>query len=476
MPETLTIDKKELWLETVKSVSESVPRASLITWFRNSAILEIKKEELVIGTALPMCHEWLRKQYKGLILETLQKKLPHIKDIEIIIDGTLNEEDPRVFDILHHFSEKKIQRKLPRKNAVKIVEGITSKILNPKYSFANFIVGSSSRLAHAACMAVAKKPGTNYNPLFVYGKVGLGKTHLLQAIGNEILKKDSNKYVAYVTSEDFTNEVVEAIRKQSTSKLRDRYRKLDVFIIDDIQFIANKDRTQEEFFHTFNSLYEAGKQVVISSDRPPSELDILEPRLRSRFEMGMIADVSEPDFETRLAILQYKASQQELIVQPEVLELMASNIQTNVRELEGILMQIVAQYELEEKMPTIQSVTEILKRHRKEIIPVGFEPEKPKDCINDIEELIRIVSKHYTVPEQEVIGHSRVREFVIPRQVAMFLAKKKMNMSVTKIGDSFDGRDHTSVLHAVKKITKQVQNDQQLMRNMNAIKEQCGFI
>jgi chromosomal replication initiator protein len=424
-----------------------------------------------------MCHDWLRKQYRGLILEGIQKVLPHIDNIEIKIDGTLNEEDPRVFDILHHFSEKKKQqRKLPRKNEVKIVEGITSKILNPKYSFGNFIVGSSCRLAHAACMAVAKKPGTNYNPLFVYGKVGLGKTHLLQAIGNEILKKDANKYVAYVTSEDFTNEVVEAIRKQSTKKLRDRYRKLDVFIIDDIQFIANKDRTQEEFFHTFNSLYEAGKQVIISSDRPPSELDILEPRLRSRFEMGMIADVSQPDYETRLAILQYKAAQQELLVQPEVLELMAYNIQSNIRELEGILMQIVAQYELEEKMPTIQSVTEILKRHRKENNLVGFEPEKPKDCINDIEELIRIVSKHYAVPEQEVIGHSRVREFVIPRQVAMYLAKKKMNMAVTKIGDMFDGRDHTSVLHAVKKIDKQIQNDQQLMRNMNAIKEHCGFL
>lgn len=258
-------------------------------------------------------------------------------------------------------------------------------------------------------------------------------------------------------------------------KLRDRYRKLDVFIIDDIQFIANKDRTQEEFFHTFNALYDAGKQVIVSSDRPPYELDILEPRLKSRFEMGMIADVSAPDYETRVAILHRKAAACDIMLTPEIYEFIATNIKGNVRELEGVLKQVVAQLELGNATPTIRSLAEMFKKMNKQLVGVGYEQPRNNEFIKTFDELINIVCGHFHVPREEMVGHSRLREYMVPRQIAMYLAKNHMNISVTRIASVFDGRDHTSVLHALKKVSKSLNNDQQLMRNINAIKEECGF-
>ena len=333
-------------------------------------------------------------------------------------------------------------------------------------------------LAHAACQAVAAYPGGKYNPLYLYGEVGLGKTHLLQATGNAILKQMPKASVVYTTSEDFTNEVVEAIRTQKMEKLRSRYRKIDVLIIDDIQFLANKDRTQEEFFHTFNTLYEADKQIIISGDRPPNEL-ILEDRLKSRCERGMIADIDAPDYETRLAILIEKSQEYELFIDLKVLQYIAEHASKNVRELEGILMQAVAQYELEQRMPTVQSMSEILRKFhdvdaKKEEEHIGF--ETPRAQAPTFQRIMESVSSYYAVPLQEMTGKSRVREILIPRQICMFLGKKHANLSFVSIGEICSGRDHSTVMHAVEKIEKQMQADPQLMRQVNAIKQELGIL
>jgi len=310
----------------------------------------------------------------------------------------------------------------------------------------------------------------------LYGGVGLGKTHLLQGTGNAILQKNPRATVVYTTSEDFTNQVVEAIRMQKMDQLRKRYRQVDVLIIDDIQFLANKERTQEEFFHTFNALYEAGKQVIISSDRPPDELQ-LEDRLVSRFERGMIADVSVPDYETRLAILQEKSKEYELFIDMQVLQFIAEHTTKNVRELEGILMQAVAQYELEQRMPTIKSIAEIMSKLNKDphVVEedVGFETKDQKRAT--FQDVMESVSRYYSVSIDDLIGKSRVREVLIPRQVAMFIGKKFLNISFVRLGESFGNRDHTTVMNSVGKIDKTLNSDSNVLREIHALTSELGL-
>ncbi|MBI3331512.1 chromosomal replication initiator protein DnaA, partial [Candidatus Peregrinibacteria bacterium] len=349
--------------------------------------------------------------------------------------------------------------------------------LNPRYSAKSLIVGSSNELAYAAAEAVTSKPGEAYNPLFIYGGVGLGKTHLLQATGNHILKHSSKATVVYTTTEDFTNQVIEAIQHQKMEQFRNRYRRVDVLIIDDIQFLANKERTQEEFFHTFNALYEARKQIIISSDRPPQELQ-LEDRLISRFERGMIADVGTPDYETRLAILSEKAAEYHLFMDRSVLAFIAEHATRNVRELEGVLMQAVALYELEQRMPTVKSIADIMRKlnkdpHEKEEI-VGF--DTPMKKAPTFQEVMEAVSSYYSVSVQDMIGISRVRQTLIPRQVAMFLGQKHLRMSYVRLGEFFGNRDHTTVMNAVKKIGEEVQNDSQLLREVRALEQEIGVV
>jgi chromosomal replication initiator protein len=328
-------------------------------------------------------------------------------------------------------------------------------------------------LAHAACQAVAMMPGGKYNPLFLYGGVGLGKTHLLQATGNAILKNSPRATVVYTTTEDFTNQVVEAIQHQKMEQLRRRYRLVDVLIIDDVQFLANKERTQEEFFHTFNALYEDRKQIIISADRPPQELQ-LEDRLISRFERGMIADVSAPDYETRLAILSTKAAEYELFLDMPVLQFIAEHVTRNIRELEGILMQAVALYELEQRMPTIKSIAEIMRKLNKdpyiEEEQVGF--EKPEVRAATFQDVLESVSRYYSVSVQDMLGASRVREILVPRQIAMFLGKAHLRMSFVKLGEIFSGRDHTTVMNAVEKIEEKMQHDPQMLREIRALEQE----
>lgn len=465
-----------LWLKILKRIEARLQRSQFITWFKDTGVLGREEGTLVIGLPLPMFLNWHLEHYQGMTLDIAQKLDKSIKKIVYKVDGGLKDNRERSVDLLQHFPELK-KRKLPGKQEVKMAEGIISKILTPRYALENFVVGSSNRLAHAACQAVTVQPGGKYNPLFLYGGVGLGKTHLLQATGNAVLKEMPKAVVVYMTAEDFTNEVVEAIRTQKMEHVRRRYRKVDVLILDDVQFLANKERTQEEFFHTFNSLYEEQKQVIISADRPPQELD-LEARLISRFERGMIADVSEPDYETRLAILVEKAKEYELFIESNVLEFIAEHANRNVRELEGILMQAVALYELEQRMPTVKSIAEIMRKLSKdphgEEEQVGFElPEKRAVLFQDVMET---TSRYYSVSVQDMVGSSRVREILIPRQIAMYLGKKYVRMSFVRLGELFSNRDHTTVMNAVSKIQKKMHNDSQLLREIRAIEQELGVV
>jgi chromosomal replication initiator protein len=460
----------------LKKFSSQLQRSQFITWFKDTAVLGYEEGNLVIGLPLPMFLNWHMEHYRPLTLQIAQEIDPNIRQIVYKVDVGLKDNPERSIDILQLFPEQR-RRKLPGRQEVKLAEGIVSKVLNPRYTLEHFVVGSNSRLAHAACQAVAAQPGGKYNPLFLYGGVGLGKTHLLQGTGNAILRQMPKAAVVYTTSEDFTNQVIEAIQHQKMETLRRRYRLVDVLIIDDVQFLANKERTMEEFFHTFNALYEDRKQVIISADRAPQELQ-LEDRLISRFERGMIADISVPDYETRLAILAEKAAEYEIFLDMTVLQFIAEHATRNVRELEGILMQAVALYELEQRMPTVRSIAEIMRKLNKdpyaEEVPVGFEtPEKRKATFQD---LLEAVSRYYSVSVQDMIGQSRVREILIPRQIAMFLGKKHLLMSYVRLGDIFSNRDHTTVMNACEKIDQKLQNDPQLLREVRAIEQEAGLV
>lgn len=471
-----TVLLKDFWLQVLRRISEQVQRTQFITWFKDTSAFRLEDGTLVVGLPLPMCLNWHLEHYRALTLQTAQGLDASIRQVVYQIDVGLKDDRLRTVDLLEHFPESK-RRKIPGRPEVKLLEGVVSKILNPQYMLENFVVGSSNRLAYAACQAVAATPGGKYNPLFLYGDVGLGKTHLLQATGNAILKQIPRASVVYTTTEDFTNQVIEAIQRQKMEQFRKRYRLVDVLIIDDVQFLANKERTQEEFFHTFNALYEEHKQVIISADRPPQELQLTD-RLISRFERGMIADVSMPDFETRLAILVEKSKEYELLIDMRVLDFIAHTVTRNIRELEGILMQAVAQYELEQRAPTIKSIAELMKKlnkdpHEQEEM-VGFEtPAKRSATFQD---LMEAVSRYFSVSVQDMVGASRVREILVPRQIAMHLGKKYLRLSYVRIGELFSHRDHTTVMNAVGKIEKQMLNDPQLLREVRALEKELNFV
>ncbi len=333
-----------------------------------------------------------------------------------------------------------------------------STMLNPKYTFDSFVIGNSNRFAHAASLAVAESPAKAYNPLFIYGGVGLGKTHLMHAIGHYILHNNPKSQVVYVSSEKFTNELINSIKDDKNVEFRNKYRNIDILLVDDIQFIAGKERTQEEFFHTFNALYEANKQIIISSDRPPKEIPTLEDRLRSRFEWGLIADIQAPDFETRMAILKKKADVEKLNIPNEVMVYIATKIKSNIRELEGALIRIVAFSSLTNKEISVDLASEALK----DIISSKQTRQVTIDIIQEV------VANYYNLKIEELKSARRTRNIAFPRQIAMYLSRKLTDMSLPKIGEEFGGRDHTTVIHAYEKISNNLKKDESLQ---NAIKE-----
>jgi chromosomal replication initiator protein len=415
---------------------------SYSTWINTMQPIAIKNNTFYIGVPDQFSKDWLNNNYVLLFREVISDITNANTTVQFILE-----------DELHQFNEHS-------SGLVEELRNLKYSILNPRYNFENYVVGNNNRFAHAACLAVAESPAKGYNPLFIYGGVGLGKTHLMHAIGHYARQNNNDDYiVAYVTSEKFTNNLIRAIREEKTVEFKNIYRNIDILLIDDIQFLAGKEATQEEFFHTFNTLYEANKQIIISSDRPPKEIPTLEDRLRSRFEWGLITDIQPPDYETRIAILQKKAQLENLTVSDEVITFIADRIQSNIRELEGALIRVTAYSSLYNELIDKDKAVEILK----DILP----DKKPIDIT--IELIQQKVAGYYNIKLDDMKSKKRTRAVAYPRQIAMYLCRELTTESLPKIGNNFGGKDHTTVLHAHDKIATEVANDNNLSHTISTL-------
>jgi len=456
----------ELWKAALGEIELQVSRANFKTWLQNTSIADKKGGVVTIAVPNSFTKEWLENKYHKFILRSLRNLESEIKEVNYQIKQNLIKEDFKGKNVFRE--EDGVVRKQLDFQELN-VNTLTN--LNPRYAFDNFIVGSSNELAHAAASVVAKNLGKKYNPLFIYGGVGLGKTHLIQAIGNQVKKENPTKKVKYVTSERFTSEVISALRSGSLrpndiDDFKKRWREIDLLIIDDIQFLSGKEKTQEEFFHTFNALYDAGKQIVLSSDRPPKSIQTLEERLRSRFEGGMIADISYPDLETRIAILKSKAGEKGVVLSDEIFEYIAQNIKKNVRELEGALNRLIAaNYQLNQKEMNLNDAKKILNS-------ILNTPKKS----TTLKSIIKAVAEFYDVSEKDVLERSRKKEIVKPRQVIMYLLREELKSSFPFIGLKIGGRDHTTAIHACEKIKKEIELDSNLNDEINLIKEKLYLV
>jgi chromosomal replication initiator protein len=454
------MNTNELWQAVLGELELKLSRANFTTWFKRTFIANYEEPEVVLGVPNTFTKSWLEKKYHKEILTLLQgfskgrvrailyrvETRPTFAASAVPIPEIEESRTPEG-DIHTSFPA-------PAPETVELT-------LNNKYAFSNFIVGKQNELAHAAAQAVASQPGGVYNPLFIYGGVGLGKTHLLQAIGNEIAKRLGGAKALYVTSERFTNDFIHAIRTGRAREFKDLYRTVDVLLIDDIQFITGKEGTQEEFFHTFNALHQNNKQIVLSSDRPPKAIPALEQRLLSRFEWGMTADIGSPDFETRMAILGAKCREKNYLLEMEILHHVATIIQNNVRELEGALNKIIAFHQFNHLKPTVETVQPIL---------ASFQPAKMKKTVSG-KQLIQTVASYFDLPIVELIGKSREKRLAFPRQIIMFLMREEMRSSYPSIGNELGGRDHTTAMHAYDKISNQVSHDEKLQHDIELIKQ-----
>ena len=439
-------DLKNLWDKTLDIIKSELSEVSFNTWIKSCEPISISSDTLKISVPNSFTQDILDKRYKDLVVNSIKAVCSKQYKIEFIImsDGYDNEE---------------IKRNPNQRQKAIVVNDEMSSTLNPKYTFKSFVIGNSNRFAHAASLAVAESPAKAYNPLFIYGGVGLGKTHLMHAIGHYILESNPSAKVVYVSSEKFTNELINAIKDDKNEEFRNKYRNIDILLIDDIQFIAGKERTQEEFFHTFNELHDANKQIILSSDRPPKEIPTLEDRLRSRFEWGLIADIQVPDFETRMAILKKKADVENLNVANEVMGYIAAKIKSNIRELEGALIRIIAYSSLTNREVTVDLATEALK----DIISKKQGKHVTIDSIQDI------VSSYFNLRVEDLKSQRRTRNVAYPRQIAMYLSRKLTDMSLPKIGEEFGGRDHTTVIHAYEKISGNLKTDDSLQHTINEL-------
>jgi chromosomal replication initiator protein len=478
----------DLWKKVIVGLKDKIKRPDMIVWFNGSILTRVENNTAYISLPSVFTQEWFKQRYKNLLFDAFKELDSELADIVFEVDSSLIEEGSNGVDIVQLFKggEKRV-RKVANKNEFRVTttnengsgssSSFITKMLNPKYRLDNFIVGNDNRLAHAACQAVSKKPGHSYNPLFVYGNVGLGKTHLLQGTGNAIIDMHNDSLVVYGTAEKFTNEIVESIQKNNVKNFRNRYRNADCLIIDDVQFLGGKERTQEEFFHTFNELYHENKQIIISSDRPPKDLKGIDDRLVSRFEMGMIVDVTFPDYETCLAILQKKCQEMEVLISAEVLQFIAYNVQNSIRELEGVLVQAIAQAQLEDSTPTVNSVAKILNKLGKVnlVTSPDLYGESARRPLNSCDEIIDLVAEYYKLTKYDLIGERRSRDIMLPRQICIYLLKKEFNFSFEKIGTEFGGRNHTTAMHAYNKIVREIKKDQKLVKDINSIKQEIGL-
>jgi len=430
----------DLWQKTLRLVRNEITDVSFDTWIKAIEPVSIKGDQLYLCVPNDFTKSILEGRYTSLISNAVKQ----VASRTYYITFVLTSEADKYMD--------KQEKTDPE-------ESSTNSLLNPKYTFSTFVIGNSNRFAHAASLAVAEAPAKAYNPLFIYGGVGLGKTHLMHAIGHYILSQNKKAKVLYVTSEKFTNELINSIQTNKNVEFRNRYRNVDVLLIDDIQFIAGKESTQEEFFHTFNALHEANKQIIISSDRPPKEIPTLEDRLRSRFEWGLITDIQPPDLETRIAILKKKATLESLEVDDEVLAFIAKRIESNIRELEGALTRIMAYSSLTNSTLDVDVAEEALK----DIIS----NHRPRKITPDL--IQKVIADYYQLKVDDLKSKKRNRPIAYPRQVAMYLCRELTDLSLPKIGEIFGGRDHTTVIHACDKIASDIDSDLQVKRTVNEL-------
>jgi chromosomal replication initiator protein len=454
--------QNSLWQAVLGEIELSVSRGNFITWFKNTTLLRQEDEAITIGVPNVFIKQQLERKYNELILETLKKNGAAPIRIEYKIhtlsvrSSTAEESETVILSAPRQASPAPIQQPHPLSNALSHTYRLG---LNEKYTFDNFIVGSGNELAYAACQAAAFQPGTKYNPLFLYGGVGIGKTHLIQAVGNAILANKPGVRVVYVSSEQFLQEFVDALRYKKISSFVDHYRGADVLIVDDVQFIAGKEKAQEEFFHTFNALHQANKQIIMSSDKPPRDIAPLEDRLRSRFAWGMSIDMQNPDLETRCAILQTKAHTHGIELPTDVAEYLAVNIQTNIRELEGALNQLLAWCEMRGVQPDIHIVSSLL----------GSTQSRPKHI--SAKQIVERTARHFQIPVEDIMGPKRDKDIVVPRQVAMYILRSELHLSFPKIAHELGRKDHTTAIHSVEKIEKESRLDTELREAISQIKE-----
>lgn len=435
---------KEIWEKTLNIIKGELTEVSFNTWIKSITPISIEDDSVKLSVPNDFTRGILDSRYKDLIINALKLITSKKYNVEFLI---MSEE---ALDSTESKPKKESKGKI-------VVNDEMSAMLNPKYTFDSFVIGNSNRFAHAASLAVAEAPAKAYNPLFIYGGVGLGKTHLMHAIGHYILQNNPKSKVVYVSSEKFTNELINSIKDDKNVDFRNKYRNIDILLIDDIQFIAGKERTQEEFFHTFNALHESNKQIILSSDRPPKEIPTLEDRLRSRFEWGLIADIQAPDFETRMAILKKKADVENLNIPNEVMVYIATKIKSNIRELEGALIRIVAFSSLTNKDVSVELAAEALK----DIISSKQSKQVTIDLIQDV------VANYFNLKVDDLKSSRRTRNVAFPRQIAMYLSRKLTDMSLPKIGEEFGGRDHTTVIHAYEKISSNLKVDESLQNAVN---------
>ena len=435
----LFMSEKEIWDKVLEIAQERISNTSYQTFIKDTQLYSLKNDEAIILVSLPFNASWLNQRYseimQAIIYDVIGYEVkPHfISEDELASYNNVNTQEVQEPQVQHSSIDDKTWGK---------------EQFNMHNTFDTFVIGPGNRFPHAASLAVAEAPAEAYNPLFIYGGVGLGKTHLMHAIGHHVLSNKPNAKVIYTSSEKFTNEFIKSIRDNETEAFREKYRKIDVLLIDDIQFIQNKEQTQEEFFHTFNELHQNNKQIVISSDRPPKEIAKLEDRLRSRFEWGLIVDITPPDYETRMAILQKKIEEENLDIPPEALNYIANQIQSNIRELEGALTRLLAYSKLQGKPITTELTAEALK----EIIQ---SPKSKKITIQDIQ---KIVGQYYSVRIEDFSAKKRTKSIAYPRQIAMYLSRELTDFSLPKIGEEFGGRDHTTVIHAHEKIANDIKS------------------
>ena len=438
------MELEQIWEEALKMIEEETSPVSFATWIQPIVPCGIIGNKIILQVKESFLKEIIEKRHLPLIRTAIKMVTKNEYDIMIT-----TEEEQNAGNLHNLAAEKPAENELARN-------------LNPKYVFDSFVVGNSNRMAHAASLPVADSPAQAYNPLFLYGNSGLGKTHLMHSIGHFILDRNPQAKVLYVTSETFTNELINSIQNNKNEEFRNKYRNIDVLLIDDVQFIIGKESTQEEFFHTFNALHSANKQIIISSDRPPKDMETLEARLRSRFEWGLIADVQPPDYETRIAILKKKAERDNLTVPDDLMAYIAKNIASNIRELGGALTRIVAFATLTNQDISIALAENSLKDIFSENSATPLTPEL----------IQQVVAEYYNIRVEDIQGSKKPKNIAFPRQVSMYLCRKLLDISLPKIGESFGGRDHTTVIYAISKIEKQLESDEGLQKTVHALEKE----